>query len=502
MVDAVIPPGESSGAAKGWTPRLVVSLVSMVLLLELLTVSYIMLSMALPAIAAHYRTMQGAWLLTSFLLVGAVTGPVLGKLADMYGKRKVLLACVAISVVGSLVSAVAPSYGVLIVGRSLSGVLTPCVFLCYSLIRDIFPRKTIALAVSLCTSGMGLIAIAAPFLGGWFIDNYGFRSLFWFFTIALAIFGVMIFASTDESAVRLRSRIDLLGAVLLGGGIAGVLVAISFGPSWGWTNGSTLVYLVGGIALMLGWLVSAGIVSAPLVDLDVLRRRPVWLTAVGSGLCYGCSALITILLPMMAMTPAALGLGYGFGLSAKGFAIVQAPIGGMVMVGGVIVGVLVGRKVRPRLLMIIGMAMFSAAFVLISAMHDNKAALLVFAGLAGLGMGLAYAAVPNLLIEAVPPQLQASTASIVSVAQNIVSAILPVVAFSMLNNSYIAPFPPALTHGAILYTDKGFRIAFLIGAVAAGVGAIMSLMLPRRIEQLHMPPAQVVGDEKAAVVGH
>ncbi|WP_412015787.1 MFS transporter [Nocardia sp. KC 131] len=494
-MDAVTRSGESTGVEKGWSPRLILSLVSMVLLLEMLAVSYSMVSMAIADISAHFHTTQGAWLMTSMLLVGAVTGPLAGKLADMYGKRKLLLGCAAVAAVGALLSAVASSYAVLIVGRSLTGLLIPCVFLSYSLIRDIFPRKTVALAVSVATSGMGLVAIPAPFLTGWFLDNYGWRSIFWFFAIGLVVFGAMIFVSTEESAVRLRSKVDVLGAVLLGAGIAGVLVALSFGPTWGWQNGSTLAYLFGGSVLMVAWLVSAGFVSAPLIDLAVLRRRPVWLTALVSGLCYACSALFAMLLPMLAMTPAVMGLGYGFGISAKGFAIFQSPMAAMTMVGGVIVGALVGRGIRPRPLLAGGMALISAAFVLCGQMHDNKALLMAFAGLCGTGMGLAMSAVPNLLIEAVPPQLQASTASIVAVSQSVVASILPVIVFTVLNNSYIAPFPMEMTHGHTFYTDNGFRIAFLMGAVAAGVAALFALLLPRKIEQVRVPRTQVAGDD-------
>ncbi|MBC7302582.1 MAG: MFS transporter, partial [Nocardia sp.] len=189
----MVAPNPASTADR-WTPRLIFSLASIVLLLEMLAVSYMMISTALPSIAAHYETTQGAWLLTSFLLVGAVTAPLIGKLADMYGKRKALLGCVAVATAGSLLSAIAGSYAVLIAGRALTGLLIPCLFLSYSLIRDVFPAKAIALAVSIATSGMGLIAIPAPFLTGWLIDNFGFRSIFWFFVIGLVVLGALIYA--------------------------------------------------------------------------------------------------------------------------------------------------------------------------------------------------------------------------------------------------------------------------------------------------------------------
>ncbi|MBY8860915.1 MFS transporter [Nocardia sp. CA2R105] len=501
-MDNVVTQGDSPGRDEGWTPRLIVSLVSMMLLLEVLAVSYAMVSMAIPSISAHFRTAQGAWLITAFLLVGAITGPILGKLADVYGKRKVLLGSVAVSVVGSLISAVAPSFGLLIFGRCLTGFLGSAVFLSYSLIRDIFPRKTVALAVSLCTSGMGLIAIAAPFLGGWLIDSYGFRSMFWFFTVALAVFCVMIMLSTPESPVRLRSRIDWLGAVLLGAGIAAVLVAISFGPTWGWVNGSTLAYLIGGVVLLAFWLVSAMKVAEPLIDLNVLRRRPVFLTAIASSFCYGGSALLTVVVPMVVMTPAMLHLGYGFGVDAKGFAIFQTPNSITVVLAGVITGLLIGRRnIRPRVLLASGLTILAVGFALIAVKHDSKVLLMVFMGVAGIGIGLGYSSIPNILIEAVPPQLQATTSSVVNAIQSIISSVVTLVVFTVLNNSFRAPFPPEMTHGATFYTNEGYRVAFLIGTVGALIGALAAIGLPRRIERF-AAPAGAEGDEDVPVLAH
>src|SRR3546814_4999780 len=100
-----------------------------------------------------------------------------------------------------------------------------------------------------------------------------------------------------------------IGAVLLGSGIAGILIGVSFGPTWGWKNGSTLAYLIGGVALLVAWVASARAIREPLIDLRYFGKRSVMLTAVGAGFCYGASGVFTILLPMMVMTPAVLGLG-------------------------------------------------------------------------------------------------------------------------------------------------------------------------------------------------
>ncbi|WP_280481947.1 MFS transporter, partial [Nocardia cyriacigeorgica] len=179
------------------------------------------------------------------------------------------------------------------------------------------------------------------------------------------------------------------------------------------------------------------------------------------------------------------------------------PVGLMVVVGGVLVGLLVGRRdVRPRILMASGMLLMAAGFTLTAFVHDSKPLLIVFAGIFGTGMGMAYASIPNLLIEAVPPQLQASTASIVGVSQSVFPAVLPVIAFTVMNNSYIAPIPPEMTQGAVFYLDRGFTIAFLIGAATAVIGAVVAVALPRRIVQLSAPAAVTDPGEEGLVFAH
>jgi len=427
----------------GWTPRLGFALFSLVCTLELLSASYLMIAMAQQPIMDHFHTHQQTWLSTSFLLVGAVSAPLLGKLADMHGKKRMLLLCLSLAIIGSLLSAVAGSYGMVIAGRALAGFLIPTLFLSYSLIRDTFPEKTIALAVSIATSGLGLIAIVVPFIAGWMLDSWSWRSIFWFFFIALCVLTPLVFVSTKESPVRVRSKIDFLGAALLGAGIAGILIGVSFGQEWGWSSGKDLTYLLGGIVLVGLWLITARVNKDPLIDLKVLSKRSVFFIALSAGAIYGISGLYSTLLPLMTMQPKAyhdiFGLKYAvFGVSFKGFAVFQSPIAILTVVGGLIVGFLVGRKlVKPRILTAIGMVLAGVGGLLTAFEHDNKAGLIVFAGLVGLGMGFGYAASPNLLIEAVPPKLQASTASIVAVFSSMLPAILPVIAFTIMNNSYL-----------------------------------------------------------------
>ncbi|WP_182358491.1 MFS transporter [Tomitella gaofuii] len=464
----------------GWSPRLAFSLFSIVLVLELLSVSYLMIAMALPDIATHYQTTQAAWLITAFLLLGAVAAPLVGKLADIYGKRRLLIACLVIAAVGSLLSALAGSYALMIAGRALAGMLVPCLFLSYSLIRDVFPSTTVPLAVSIATAGMGLISIAAPFLTGWLIDDFGWRSIFWFFTVTLVVLGVLILVSTPETTVRLRSRVDVIGAILLGAGIAGVLIAVSFGPTWGWGAGSTLLYLFGGLVLLGAWLASSRMIREPLMRLDILRLRPVLFTVAAAGAVYGATSVYSTILPSLAMTPSEMGLGYGFGVDAEGFAIFQVPIGALTMVGGIVVGLLCGRGIAARTLLLNGSVLLIVGGTLTALANDDKGLLLLWGAVFGLGTGLGYAAIPNLVIKAAPPELQASTASMTGVSQSLVASITPVIAYTIMNDSFMAPIDPQLTGGAVLYTEGGYVAAFFVAAAAGLLALVMALGIPRR----------------------
>ena len=465
---------DSTEENQGWTLRLILSLVSICLVLEMLTISYLMVATALPEMIGHYQTTQGAWVLSAFLLSGAVTSPILGKLSDMYGKRRMLLLAISCAAAGAVISAVAPNFGVVVLGRVFQGLLVPCMFLSYSLMRDVYPARILALAVSIATGGMGLITIPSPWLTGWLLDTSGFRAVFWFFAIVLAVLAVVVRLTTAESKVRVRSRVDYLGALLLGAGLAGVLTGVSMEADWGWSSARTIGCLVGGFVILAIWLVTALRVREPLIDVRFFRRRSMSLTAVAGGLTFANTAVYSTLLPMLCMTPAILGLHYGFGVDAEGYAIFQAPIGAASVVGGLLVGLTISR-VPAKWLLITGSLLLALGSSMTGLVNDSRGVVIVWAAIQGLGLGLCYAATPNLVIQAVPGELQGSMASMVQVFQGAFSAAVPVVVFTVLNSGTVT-----VLKGSIFYSNSGLTIGFLIGGATALVAALVAVALPQR----------------------
>ncbi|WP_430335080.1 MFS transporter [Rhodococcus sp. ACT016] len=463
-----------TGQEGGWTPRLVLSLISIAVVLEIVSISSTMASVAMMPIGAHFKTDQIAWVTTAYLLAAAVACPLAGKLADIHGKRKVFLACMAVAAFGALVSAVAPSFLILVIGRALFGTLIACMFLGFSLMRDVFPPKTLALAVSLAAGGMGLMTIPSPFITGVLVDAWGFRSIFWFLFIALIVMAPLVVLSTEETPVRNPARLDLVGAALLGGGLAAILAGISFGPSWGWTDSGTLLMIIGGLAVIAIWVPLALRTKDPIVDLRFFRRGPMLRICLSAGLAYGTISLYATLIPIMSMTPAALGLDYGFGVDAKGVGLIQIPMG----VGSVIGGIVVGRMLRtkfPTLTLAGGATLMLSASVVTGFWHAGKPEVLFGILLFGLGMGATTASIPNLTIASVPPSVQASMSSMVQASQTLLASILPVIAFAVLNSNVAT-----VIDGYGFYSDNGMTIAYLIGGVSSLAAILVVLTLHRR----------------------
>ncbi|MFD6354231.1 MFS transporter [Nocardia tengchongensis] len=482
------PPGaQPLRAPSGWTWRSALSLATIVLVLETVAIHPLLVTSAMPAIKSHFDLTGSGWILTSFVLVGAAAAPLAGKLADLHGKRRMLLICMALGACGSLVSAAATGVWVLVLGRSLSGLLVPCLFLGYSLIRDIFPPKTIALAVSISATATSLAVVAATHVTEWLVDAQGFRAVFWVTAIVLGVLAIALTLTTPESPVRLDIRVRGIGAVIVGAALASALIGVSRGPVHGWSAASTLVFLAIAAALFALWLITAKTTEDALIDRRLWRRRPVVLTAVTAGLGYAVVGTYTMLLPMLTMVPAMLGLGYGFGVDAKGVSTFQAPLAVMTIIGGLVVGALVGRgAVEPRLTAMAGMVATTAGCALTAYSHHSEHRLMVFAAVVGLGVGLTYASIPNLLIEAVPAQVQASAAALVGVFQGVIPAIVPIVVFATLDGGYQAELPPMITkmlNGAIVYSDDGFKVGFLIAAAVALLGVLTTLLLPRAVEE-------------------
>ncbi|WP_415977149.1 MFS transporter [Rhodococcus sp. 077-4] len=460
--------GVGNRSTLGWIGVLLI----LVLLSEEVAYAFNLVTPALPNMAVEFSTGEIAWVSTLFTLSGAVSAPLIGKLADRYGKKRWLLIATGFMALGSLIVALAPSFAIVLVGRTVEGLGLAIVPITYSLMRDVFPKRMLAMAVSLSTVGIGLTGIIGPSIAGVLIDNFGYRGVFFALAIFPVVIGALVILFVPESPVRVKTSIDWVGGGLLGLAMAVLLFGIGEGGTWGWTSMNTLGMAVLSIALFIGWGLYERRIENPLIDLAVLRGRAVITTMITQFTGQAVIVLQFVLLSFIVQTPAALGLTYGLGETAGFMARITTPGG----IASVVMGFLVGyfaEKRGARLPNFIGFALMAAGSLMLAFSHSEFTSILLGYLVYAFGGGLISAAIPNLVIAATPVHLQAVTASTVNVVGSLGSAIAVQLGFAVLALNIVN-----VVEGSPIYAGSGFTAVYFIAAGLAIVGFVASVLMP------------------------
>ncbi|MEE2050085.1 MFS transporter [Nocardiopsis tropica] len=219
--------------------------------------------MVLPQLLAHFDTDQAAWLNASAMLAGAIWSPLLAKSSDIFGQRRVLVATLLLACAGALVCLAASNVWVFLAGRFLQGAAFAAVFITVALVRQICTPGVAMAVVGIVTSGSAVVGIAEPFLMQPVIEVFGHRSVFVAAALLAAAAALCVRSFIPESPIRGTGRIDVGGALLLGGGLGAVLAYISLGSDLGWLSGGMVALLAAGAAALAGWAFLALRVESP-----------------------------------------------------------------------------------------------------------------------------------------------------------------------------------------------------------------------------------------------
>ena len=434
----------------------------------------------------HTSAATVTWLVTATLVAGAVAAPLMGRLADMYGKRRMLLVALALVVVGSALGAAAPDVGFLIVARALQGASLGVVPLGISVMRDLLPPDRVGAGIALMSSSLGIGGAVGLPVTGVIAQNASWRWLF----AGAAVFSVVLFVLlariVPESTQRSGGRFDLPGAAGLAIALVCLLLAISKGAVWGWTSTLVLGLLIGSVAVFAAWGVWEWRIPEPLVDLRVSARPAVLWTNVASVL-VGFSMFAGFLVTTQVLQ-APVATGYGFGLSLVAAGLVLLPIGAAMTIFSPISARLSrARGARTTVLLgVVALVVGNAA----QAMLPQSIALVVLATtVTASGAALAYSAIPLIIMDAVPASETASANSLNALMR-------------MLGTSSCSAVVAALS--AVLVTDVGGHVLPSSGAYtvifgAASVAAVAAgLVISIAVGRTAGTPVEVFEEQRVA----
>ncbi|HEV2924517.1 MAG TPA: MFS transporter [Solirubrobacteraceae bacterium] len=358
---------------------------------------------ALPTMqhALHTSETGITWLLTAYLLSASVGTAIIGRLGDMYGKERLLLITLMILAAGTLLAALSSSLGVIIVARFIQGASGGIFPLAFGIVRDEFPPEKVAGSIGLLSAILGVGAGFGIVLSGVIVEHLNYHWLFWIPLVATLVAAVATWRFIPESPVQVPGTINWLAAALMTVGISTVLLAISVATRWGWGSPKTLGLIAIGIAFSIGWIAVEVRSRNPLIDMTMMRIRGVWTTNLAAFLLGAGMYASFIVFPQIAQLPRSTGFGFGSSVVVSGLYLLPSTIGMMIM--GLYAG-RISRRFGSRAALLSGTAFTTAAFALLAVAHSHPYDLLISAALLGVGIGLAFAALGNLIVQAVPPQ--------------------------------------------------------------------------------------------------
>jgi EmrB/QacA subfamily drug resistance transporter len=431
-------------------------------------------SLIIPAIpnlqhTLHTSTDGAAWLLTGYLLSAAIATPILGRMGDIKGKEKLLVIVLMTLSLGSLLSAVATSLPVMLAGRLIQGAGGAVFPLAFGIIRDEFPRAKVAGAIGFLSAVLGIGVGLGIVLAGPIIEHLSYHWLFWIPLVLSLGATAATFVFVPESPVRAPSRINWLGAALMSGWLVTGLLAVSYGPTWGWKD-PTILGLFGASALLIAlWVWAEARSSSPLVDMTMMRVRAVWTTNLAALLFgFGMFAMF-ITVPQFAQTPTR--EGYGFGASVTMSGVYLLPFAVAMLVVAPMTGIL-ARSIGSKMILVAGALFAAASYGVLALAHSQPLDIYVAAGLMGIGVAFGFASMSNLIIEAVPPEQTGVATGMNTNIRNIGAALGAGVATSLVISKVLPSGVPA---------EHGYELAFIVCGASLVVAALAALKIPTRV---------------------
>lgn len=424
-------------------------------------------------------TSGAAWLVTANLIAGAVCAPVLGRLGDMYGKRRLLLVALGVMAAGSALGALSNVFAVVLVARALQGAAMGVVPLGISIMRDELPEERVAGGIALMSSTLGAGgAIGLP-LTGVVAEHFSWH---WLFAgaAALGLLGmVAIWRLVPESPVRSGGRFDLVGALGLSAALVCLLIAITQGNGWGWGSAPVLGLFTAAAVLFVAWgayelrLAPPGGQAAarqPLVDLRVSARRQVLLTNIASVLVGFAMFASFMVSAQIFQAPIETGYGYGLTLTLTGLALLP---GGLMMIAFSPVTAYLSRARGPRPTFLIGTTVLMVANLVRAVTAHQLVVVIAATMIVSIGAALAYGAIPAMIMRAVPVTETAAANSLNALARSLGTSTCSAVVAAVTTASVMH------VAGVEFATAGAYASVFGIGAGAAFLAIVIGVFIPR-----------------------
>ena len=421
-----------------------------------------------------------SWAVTANLLAAAAATPLIGRLADLYSKKRVLIAVLLVVAVGSLLAATTSSLPWLILARVLQGVSFSLYPVCVAILRDELPEGRIVGALAVLSGTLGFGGGTGLVVTGLLMSGAAsYHRVFWL-SLGFTLLVLLVVARCVPARPRSGTgTIDWLGALGLAVGLTAVLLAITQGNAWGWAAPATVGCAGLGVAVLAGWWAWERGRAHPLVSTRMMRRRAMLLTNlatifVGMGLYFGFLGLTQFV-----QMPRAVA-GYGFSSSVLQASVVFLLPGALT---GFVTATVSGRfidRFGARPVLVTGAVAGIVGFTALALWHSAPWQVIVAGVATNAYISLAYGALPALVVGEAGPGETGVATGVNAIARTVGSSMAAAVVAVLLGHSR-AGGPPA---------ETAFVVIFAAGAVTAALATVL-IALTGRVPRAESPAATV-----------
>ncbi|MGY3681465.1 MFS transporter [Streptomyces sp. TE33382] len=455
------------------------------------------LNVAIPSLTTELdaSTADVQWMINAYSLVQSGLLLTAGSSADRYGRKKLLVAGLALFGIGSLAAGLSQTSGQLIAARAgmgIGGALLITTTL--AVIVQIFDDSERVKAIGLWATVNSLGFAVGPLLGGFMLDHYWWGAIF-LINIPVAVIGLIaVVRLVPESKNPQGDRPDLLGALLSTIGMTAVVYAIISGPEHGWASGQVLLTVLVGVVVLAGFVLWELRIPNPMLDMHFFRNQK-FVGAVGGAVlvAFGMSGSLFLLTQHLQFVLGYEPLEAGLRTAPLAITVVVLNLTG--------VGAWLVPRLGTPLTIVFGMTGLSAGLAAIAVLgSDDYAGMLL--GLVMMGAGIAFAmpAMANAIMSAIPPEKAGVGAGVNGTLGEFGNGLGVAVLGAVLNSRFVAvvpaaagaaSLPAALAAAGSESEAQGIKDAFasgletsqLVGAAAVLIGGLTAAFLLRRAER-------------------
>lgn len=463
-----------------------------------------MLVPSLPTIISEFNLSYSLspWILTTYLIIGAVMTPVTSSMAEIHGKRKILFAVMGVYAVGVTVGGLTTDFYSFIIARGMQGVGMSMFPIAFSVIREQFPKSRLAIGQGVITSMFACGSILGLLIGATIAEYSGWRTTFLSILPVAILLPIVVWkfarigevhsdwmttttTTTTTTSPQQQSgssdkkkSLDLFGAATLAATITLFLLSLTFIETRATGSNSTqsisqlAILSAGCIAAFVAFLVAERRAIHPLIDLKLLQNKILLFTNIMMIILGFSMFMVFQTIPILAESPPPAGFGY----SITATAAIQLPFSIILLIFGPTSGYIVSKlgSIRP---VIMGYAINAFGFFMLATFHSQPWMVSVALAIISTGLSLGSVGLMNIVLLATPYKNMVTSIGMTSLLRIIGSSVGPAVAGVLMQVGQIN----VQGHAGSFPAPESYTLIFLMAATMSILSVIMTLKIRRSL---------------------